>query len=116
MTTALLAGPVLADADIPFRDQLIAEIQDERADNRICRRVREMGRGEVAEATCRSQLGVANAFCSALAREHTPSTPSESEARKLVEILMICPVAKILDLPFSIHNGKIGVRWSDLPK
>ena len=100
-----------------FRDQLIAETQgDKNTDDHTCRRVREFGKGKVTDERCRAQLESVNSQCRDVAREHIAGVSSQTQAENLVGILMMCPIAVILELPFKVRDGKIGVKWSDLPQ
>ena len=96
------------------RDQIIEAISDSERDEHTCRRVRELGKGTVSDEECIERLKIANAECLKIAKENVPRVQVKHESKFLVEILMGCPVAKVLDIGLHIVDGKVHIQWEEI--
>jgi hypothetical protein len=114
---ALLAVPSIAAASVSgeqMRDQVITIVTDSDWNDHTCRRVDGLGKNTVSPSECRERLNSANSQCIELAKSKVPIVLDEDQAKFLVDILMSCPIAKVLDIGYEFEGTKIHIQWSEL--
>ena len=97
-----------------MRDEVIKIVSDGDWSTHTCRRVEGLGKGTVSPEDCASRVNAANAECIKIAKGKFAQVTSENDARLLVEILMTCPVAKVLDIDYVIDGENIHIQWSEI--
>ena len=88
-------------SDLSREDMLDQYIDMEDIDKHTCKRVLQMGKGEIDLAQCKEKLPSVNAECLSILREVVPEAPNVEEVKGIARILMFCPVAKIMGIPFN---------------
>ena len=88
-------------SDLSREGLLKQHINMEDIDMHTCQRVLQMGNGKIDLAQCNETLSSAKAECLSIIREVVPEEPTIDEAKGMARILMFCPVAKILGIPFN---------------
>ena len=82
-----------------LRDELIrTEIDMNSVNSHTCTRVQSMS--DMSEEQCKSKLVHANEVCLEVVRTNVPSEPTIEQATSMMRLLMMCPVAVVLDMPF----------------
>ena len=97
-----------------MREQVIQIVTDGNWQSHTCRRVQELGKQSVSLEECNSRVDAANAQCLELARLRVPTVANADDATYLVEILMTCPIARVLGIGYVIDKRKIYIQWSEL--
>lgn len=115
-TLISLASLSLADEVETFVDELLAKFPAEEVNAHTCRRVQELGRNTVTPQECNDRLEQANSECRSLATQYFDDAPSEADVELLGAIVMVCPIAKVLNISFRIIDGKAHIGWSELPE
>lgn len=92
-------------------DVVVASVYEGGVDDHTCKRVMSFAPEKMTFDECLSKAKEVNIVCETLARQHIKSVLEEDETRKLVGILMVCPVAKILDYPIHIIDGEIKIEF-----
>ena len=79
------------------RDYLLKNVIDMMQVNaHTCKRVQSMSKGVISDEQCKAKLVDVNKECMRLILKYVPSKPSGDETRGMVNILMTCPIAKIM--------------------
>jgi len=94
-----------------FVDIFIAMVYEGKVDDHTCKRVMSFAPDKMTINECLSKAEAVNPECEILARQHVKSVVDENERRKMVEILMVCPVAKLLEYPYIFIDGDIKVEF-----
>jgi len=63
-------------------------------------------KGKITEKVCQDKLNQTNEHCASLAKTSVVALSTQEHAKDLVQILVTCPVAKMLGYPYEIINGK----------
>lgn len=98
------------------REELISSlISDGAIDEHTCKRVISFGKGKVSPEECKAKLPEANKHCLEITRKNVPENVStEVEARLITQILMTCPMVKILNYPYSIIGGMPKIEFPEI--
>jgi len=99
---------------VEARDDIIRMVAANNWNAYTCRRVEGLGKATVSPAECAARVEPANAECIEIAKAKLPQVSTEDEAGFLVEILMTCPVAKVLDIGYIIDGRKIHIQWNEI--
>lgn len=88
------------------RDQIIADIySSELANKYTCDSVLKFSNGLISTNECKEKIPNINKICEDIAKKQIQSLQDENEAKKLIQILVTCPVSKMLGYNYSIVNG-----------
>ena len=117
---AILLSPIVQASEMvtgeQVRDQIIEETSDKERDKHTCKRVHSLGKGTVSGKECLERLQKANKECLEIAKKQLLQVRTENEGTLLVSILMVCPIAKVLDIGFNVINQKVYVQWDEIGK
>ena len=92
-------------ADENTRDYLLNNETDMKEINvHTCRRVKELGKGKVSDDDCIERLASVNKVCLDIVKSIVPEDPSIDEVRGMMRVVMMCPVANLLGLPFDAEK------------
>lgn len=78
-----------------------------------CKRVKHFGKNRISQQQCKARLPKVNTQCIKIARKHTPKLMTDQQGFTLVKILMGYPMAKILNYPFIIKQGRPMIIFPD---
>jgi hypothetical protein len=97
------------------REELISSLtSDGTVDAHTCKRVASFGKGKISPEECKAKFPEANKHCLEVTRKNVPENiTNEADGRLIAQILMSCPMAKILNYPYSIIDGKPKIEFPE---
>ena len=105
--TLSLAKATMAKTEDPIMNEIIHNIYNsEVANGYTCDSVVLYSEGKITKQNCEAQLEKTNAQCASMAKSSLSALLTESDAKNLVQILVTCPVAKMLGHPYEIKDGR----------
>ncbi len=88
-------------------NETITNIYDDfQANVFTCINVVKLSKGKVSKEECEKHLSSTNKECATLAKENIKTVLSQNDALNLMDILVSCPVIKMMGKKYEIIDGK----------